>query len=81
MWTKTSGKIQLCEHCGDKAVGSGRFCANCKTADGRRKMDEANTEHFTNHGLKFHCDFCEKQEEKRERKVERDKKFAGALVV
>ena len=74
------GKIQLCEHCSDKAVGSGRFCANCKTADGRREMDEANVKHFKDHGLEYHCDYCEGQVKEREEKAERDKRFKIELT-
>ena len=75
MWKKTSGKIQLCEHCGDKAVGSGRFCNDCKTAEGRRQMDEANVKHFKENGLEYNCEYCENVAKKRKEKVEREKLY------
>lgn len=32
--------IYLCEHCGNKT--SGKYCPSCKTAAGRKEIDEQN---------------------------------------
>lgn len=32
--------IHLCVHCGTKTTG--KYCASCSTAEGRRKMDSEN---------------------------------------
>ena len=68
--------IYECVHCSARVSGSGRFCKDCKTADQRRDMDEANREHFKKElGIEYHCKFCEGEVEKRLKKKEYNEKF------
>ena len=54
------GIVQICVHC--KTPCSGKYCPNCRTAQGRRDMDEANRQHFKKHGLPpYECPVCDKQ--------------------
>ena len=47
----TRGIVQICSHC---MIGcSGKYCDQCRTAQGRKEQDEANFEHSG-----FICEKC-----------------------
>ena len=53
------GIIQICAHCSTPC--SGKYCPDCKTAKGRRDMDEANRKHFEEQGMaSYVCPVCSK---------------------
>ncbi len=58
--------IQECEHCGTKVSGKSRFCPECKTAKGRREMDEDNNRLFKKHGSEYNCEYCKEEQRKKE---------------
>jgi len=41
-----SGTIYICSHCGNRRMGAANanyvYCGKCKTAEGRKKLDEEN---------------------------------------
>ena len=61
-----SGTIVICDHCREEVKGVARFCPNCSTAPKRKEMDDENRKHFKEHGLEYHCEFCERQAMQRE---------------
>ncbi len=56
---KRSWAIQICLHCWDKVKGAAKFCKNCDTVVGRKKMDDANKANFKSElGIEYNCNFC-----------------------
>jgi len=59
--------IIICEHCATPTTG--KFCSQCKTAQGRRDQDEANNELWMEMFNKpYVCKYCLKKDKEREEK-------------
>lgn len=50
-------EVILCAHCSIQ-IGSGKYCSDCKTAAGRKEMDENNKKLFKKVGLEYKCKSC-----------------------
>lgn len=44
MLKAVGGYIYVCVYCGENAVTKGKYCANCKTQAGRKKIFDENVE-------------------------------------
>ena len=54
-WKAIRGFIVCCAYCGEQCGNSQKFCALCKTVEGRKKIFEANKEIITQLREKGYC--------------------------
>jgi predicted amidophosphoribosyltransferase len=50
----TSNALQLCSYCGERMTGKAKYCKTCTTAEGRKKIFDANVAIIKENAAKGH---------------------------